>query len=176
MNDSPDEQIEQQELWRQYRRGDAPTSSPAPPPDASVLAAYLDGQAEADQVEAVEACMADNPEFLQTVIALRNQAQAGDRGEPAPDAVLHKARALLEADAVAGRIGSWSRRWSWAAAAAVLVTVCLMGYGAGRATAGGQQDLTGAVVQDPLGLDDNGDDIPIFATLGAVDGGEEVVQ
>jgi len=122
-----------EQLWRRFEAQASPTDSP--PPDANLLAAYLEGSATADEVERIEGRLADDPQLLAELIELRRLAEAPPAA--APQELLGRAKALAaQPAATAGR--SWWRQVQWAAAAAAIVVACWSGYSFGANVFSGQ--------------------------------------
>jgi len=123
-------------LWRQYAAGRTPLpDGPEIAPD--LLAAYLDGKADPEAVERIEARMARDPDLLEAVLEFRRLQDAPT--PPAPPAVVTRAKTLVTpaipfphaAVAVAGR---WWHKLQWAAAAAIIIVAGLGGYSFGSDT------------------------------------------
>lgn len=110
-------------LWRQF--SSQAQKPQAPQIDPNDLAAYLDASADPEQVELVEARLADDPDFLAEVTDLRRISQLEALRVPA--SVLTRARSL-------GHRRLWPMRIRWAAAAATILLACLIGYSAAGAS------------------------------------------
>ena len=142
MSDPARHDDEQFQLWRRYlARSDG---GPAPPDlDANLLASYLDGTADPEEIEQVEARLADDPESLEEVRELRLLTTRLDI-EPAPPSLFSRAKALVPpGDSAPTRAPRrvlsldrrpWWQRLQWMAAAAVVVVAALGGYSFGRET------------------------------------------
>ena len=144
MSDPAEHDDEQRQLWRRYLARSA--GGPAPPGlNANLLASYLDGTADPEEIERVEARLADDPESLEDARELRLLTS---RLEPerVPRSLFRRAKALVppregaaDADRAPRLVLSLSRRpwWQrlqWMAAAAVVVVAALGGYSFGRET------------------------------------------
>lgn len=123
-------------LWREYaaRR----TSVPGGPEIApNLLAAYLDGKADPEAVERIEARMAEDPDLLEAVLEFRRLQDFPT--PPAPPAVATRAKSLVVPavqvpHAVIAAAGRWWQKLQWAAAAAVIIVAGLGGYSFGGDT------------------------------------------
>ena len=125
MNGPLDSDNQDRSLWRQYAsRAQNPQ---APQVDANALAAYLDGSAEPEEVELVEARMALEPAFVDEVMALRQMANLDFESTSAPPAALRRAKDLT-------RRHIWWPQWAATAAAAAVLLACLVGYSVGNAS------------------------------------------
>lgn len=105
-------------------------------PGSLELAAYIDGRLEAAPSEAVEAHLAACQSCLDAVGEARSLSF-----EPAPPAVVERARALVGlAGPRLGGLARVGRAVAWPMAAAASIAVCVVGYrvGAGAAAVGGQ--------------------------------------
>jgi hypothetical protein len=179
MSEHADQDSQDRRLWRRYaarfRR------QPAQPPlDPNALAAYLDGTAEPELVERIEARMASDGALLEEVMELRGlpSVEAG----PAPESVLRQAKALVSPAARAAlppagmviRAQAWWRRVQWAAAAAVVVVSCLGGYGFGRDTFRAQLQVEAAAEAASDGLEEliSGPDMSVNEDANGGNGGE----
>lgn len=120
MTPSRDKKKEEAGLWRRFAdaAGDA---EGGPDVDANLLAAYLDGTATPDEVEAVERAMAADPDLVEAVGELRDLQDA----EPVElsEAALARIKMIVSAKG-RPRLG-WVRR---VAAVAALVAVSFAGY------------------------------------------------
>lgn len=120
MTPSRDKEKEAADLWRRFAdaAGDA---EGGPDVDANLLAAYLDGAATPDEVEAVERAMVADPDLVEAVGELRDLQDA----EPADlsEAALARIKMIVSAKG-RPRLG-WLRR---VAAVAALVAVSFAGY------------------------------------------------
>lgn len=119
-------------LWRQYSSQQDQQSFPEV--DANLLAAYLEGRADAAEREQLEARLAHDPELLEALVELRQLQDA----EPATvsQTLLERIKNLLPAEASQprriSRAGStWWRRAGNMAAAAGIFLACVGGYMAG---------------------------------------------
>lgn len=139
-------------LWRRYRSGTAAREAPVAP-DANLIAAWLEGRADDEESEAVEAWFADAPGGAEELAALRQLVDA----RPAP----RQAEARLWAPgrsmprAIAAGLRGALPAWSWpqgAGALAALVLACWLGFGLGEATYWGGARVTAAVAAE-LGFD-----------------------
>jgi anti-sigma factor RsiW len=144
MNGPLDSDNQDRALWRQYA---ARARNPQTPQvDANTLAAYLDGSAEPNEVELVEARMAVDPAFVDQVMALRQMADL--ESTPAPTAVLSRAKGLT-------RRHIWRPRMRWAAAAAAVMLASLAGYNVGHGTVHAHQRAQSVVSsRAPLEMDE----------------------
>ena len=113
-------------LWERFGARTGPSGSP--PPDANDLAAYLDGSADPQAIERVEARLADDPTLLDELIELRRLTSA--EHEAAPRTLLAQAKGLLAAPAAKAK-RSWWGQLQWVAAAAAVVIACWGGYSFG---------------------------------------------
>ena len=114
------------QLWERLGAQAGPSASP--PLDANDLAAYLDGSADPQEIERVEARLADDPALLDELLELRRLASAGQ--EAAPRTLMAQAKGLLAAPAARAK-RSWWGQLQWAAAAAGVVIACWGGYSFG---------------------------------------------
>ena len=131
-------------LWRLYFRRAAGLQTPEI--DPNTLAAYLDGSADAEQIELVDTRLASDPLFLQELMDLRRVAVLDTNSASA--SVLHRAMSL-------GRLRIWPARVRWAGAAAGVLLACLIGYSAGSTTGQSQRHaLAAGSVQASFQLDD----------------------
>lgn len=150
--DDPDQR--DRALWRRYRRGGA--SPETAPPDANLVAAWLEGRAEAAEAALVEAWFADAPGGAEELAALR-ELVADPAPAPAPAAA---ARPTLQPP------WAWLRAlapvWSWPqamATAAALVLACWLGFGLGEATYLGGARVSAALAAElDFDLDDPAED------------------
>jgi anti-sigma factor RsiW len=149
-------------LWRRARQGWTPVAE-AEAPDALLLAAYLDGGLAEDEAARLEARLAGEPALLDELLALRASLAAGP--EPAPAAVLARARAAYPAAAVPRAatapvvslverlFGLWLRPAVPAFAAVALLLACAGAFELGRYQ---------AVQWNPVGVDEAADsDVPV---------------
>ncbi|MCK4850368.1 MAG: hypothetical protein KAT11_03400 [Phycisphaerae bacterium] len=131
MNQSNQQHPNEKQLWRQFAAQDQiqPVLSDL---DHNLLAAYIEGKAEASQVEQIEALMASNPDLLEELIELRRLQDAG----PAlvSQAFLDRAKALVPASPIIPHRTAFWQPLQWAAAAAAVVFACLGGYNVGHST------------------------------------------
>ena len=125
MNGPLDSDNQDRSLWRQYADQAGSDLPELPPLDPNLLAAYLNGSAEPQDVELVEARMASDTAFVDQVMALRQMADL--EATPAPRSLLSRARALAHRH-------TWLPRMQWAAAAAALLLACFIGYRVGDST------------------------------------------
>ncbi len=139
-------------LCRRYRSGAAARDARVAP-DANLIAAWLEGRADDDQREAVEAWFADAPGGAEELAALRQLVDA----QPAPREA--EARVWAPGRAMPRAIAAWLRgalpSWSWPQAAGVLaalVLACWFGFGLGEATYWSGARVTAAVAAE-LGFD-----------------------
>lgn len=149
MSGSQDDEGQNRDLWRRF--ADA-TGEPAQDGeiDRNVLAAYLDGTARPEEVEAVERAMATDASLVDAVAELRG-ALEGELMD-VPQVVRARIKAALSADAGGerARLRSSVRRdrTAWyvglAAAAAVLL-VSFLGFQFGRYGTGADIDRTEAI-------------------------------
>ena len=147
MNEAMDQDNQQRRLWRQYvaQVQVRPESADFPALDPNVLAAYLDGTAEPDQVEQIEARMASDPALLEELSELRQLCG------PVPAAVsaslLSRAKTLALTKLVPKTprqlsqpsTYTWWRHLQWAAVAAAVLVTALAGHSVGGATFRGQR-------------------------------------
>ena len=123
-------------IWRRHAAGRRSVpGGPELAPD--LLAAYLDGKADPEAVERIEAQMADDPELLAAVLELRRLRE--EPTPPAPPAVTLRAKNLFAPATPKSvpamiAVGRWWARLQWAAAAIVIVVAGLGGYSFGGDT------------------------------------------
>lgn len=133
-------------LWRAARQGwHAPGDGPElidGAPDALLLAAYLDGGLGEDEAARLEARLADEPELLDELLALRDSLAAG--AEAVPAAVIARARTAYPERSALGVIeapapsllervfGLWLRPAVPAVAAVALLLACAGAFELGR--------------------------------------------
>jgi ferric-dicitrate binding protein FerR (iron transport regulator) len=139
-------------LWRRYQSGAAARDEPVAP-DANPIAAWLEGRADDDEREAVEAWFADAPGGAEELAALRELVDAP------PVAGEAEARVRAPGHSPLKPVAAWLRGalpfWSWpqtAGAVAALVLACWLGFGLGEATYWGGARVTAAVAAE-LGFD-----------------------
>jgi anti-sigma factor RsiW len=131
MNESNQQHANEKQLWRQFAAQDQtqPVLSDLEP---NLLAAYIDGKAEASQVEQIESLMASNPVLLEELIELRQLQDAG--ATLVCQAFLDRAKALLPGSPIIPSRTAFWQRLQWAAAAAAVFLACLGGYTDGQTT------------------------------------------
>ena len=136
----PDAEID---LWRQYiaRDQEKPDTSEI---DPGLLAVYLDGKATPDQIEQIEASLAHNPDLIEKLSELRELQNL--KPSPISQTLLARIKNLVPssagqiAPAVSGR-DRWWLRLRYAAAAAAILLVAVLGYQLGDATFQGQEQI-----------------------------------
>ena len=136
---------QQRRLWQRYAH-QAGAQPSQPDLDSNLLAAYLDGRADPEQIDEVEARLAGDPGLLEQFTELRG---LGDiEPEVVSASLLERAKALVPAGAglkahlpFRTRIGQspWWLRLGHVAAAAAILLASLAGYSVGQATFGGQR-------------------------------------
>ncbi len=139
-------------LWRRYRSGAAARDARVAP-DANLIAAWLEGRADDEQSEAVEAWFADAPGGAEELAALRQlvDARPAPRQAEARGWAPGRSMARALAAALRGALPSWS--WPQGAGAlAALGLACWLGFGLGEATYWGGARVTAAVAAE-LGFD-----------------------
>lgn len=122
-------------LWRRHAAGRR--SVPGGPELApNLLAAYLDGKADPEAVERIEARMAEDPDLLEAIVEYRRLQDLPT--PPAPPAVAARAKDLLAPRAETApaivAAGRWWGRLQWAAAAVIVIVAGLGGYSFGSDT------------------------------------------
>ena len=149
MSGSQDDDRRDRELWRRFSDASGEPAQEGAV-DPNVLAAYLDGTARPEEVEAVERAMTTDASLVDAVAELR-EALGGERTAVPPSARTRIEAALsAEADKVAGRLAAAVLRTKtpWyvgiVAAAAVLL-ISLLGFGIGRYGAADGIDETEAM-------------------------------
>jgi anti-sigma-K factor RskA len=137
MTNNPQKGLGDRELWRRHR---PESEHPAPITgfDANLVAAWLEDNLTDEDWPALEARLAANPEQIETLRAAAGLPSAS--AEALPAALRSRLLALDPAKA-AGRSRRaaacaplWGRLTEWAAAAAVLVAVAVVGFNLGSAT------------------------------------------
>ena len=102
------------------------------------LAALLDGTLASDRRDAVAERLLREPDPARLVAAIPDAASVSAEDGPGPEqvaAIRAAVRAELEPEhPVIGVIHPWLAGFRWAAAAAVLVLACLIGYRVGSST------------------------------------------
>jgi len=124
------------DLWRAYRRA-AEADPAAAEPDATTIAAWLEGTLSDEERDAVEAFFAADAEALEAMLAVAAAREEAHLAAPA--AAVHKAKTLVAA-APARR--PWSRRFAWVfaplpvrgMAAASVVVAAFAGFQLGHVT------------------------------------------
>ena len=145
------------ELWRRL----APRAPSEPsPPEANLLAAWLDGAATFEETERVDRALAADPSLLDAVAELR--ALRADEAD-APPAVIERARARMpQARPRTAERTFFLHSSAWRAVAA-LVAVLVTAPGAyrlGRVTARGSSRVAmPSEVRDVFSQDDAGADV-----------------
>ena len=168
MNESNQQHADEKRLWQQFSAQDQtqPVLSDLEP---NLLAAYIDGQAEATQVEQIESLMSSSPVLLEELIELRRVQEAG----PAlvGRTVLDRAKALAAAPHTARQAGAW-HRFQWAAAAAAVVLACLGGYTIGQTTSQSQRSAQASLSSQAL-LEMDGLTLAFILQPNGLNGGEK---
>lgn len=112
--------------------------------DPNMLAVYLEGKADREEVEQVEARMASDPALLKEVAELREML--GMEAEPISVLLLDKAKALVpvgpklraqSGSDIRASKSTWWRHFQSVVAAAAVVLACLGGFSVGRVTVRG---------------------------------------
>jgi hypothetical protein len=125
--------------WRRWRDGTDAAGEQAAEPDALALAAYADrrlGRRGADPetdpaTVAVEAWLADHPDYVDDVVAARNVA-----GPPADAVLVARAQALIarpegKVAALSRPRRDWRNAVAWSSIAASLIAAVLIGFSLG---------------------------------------------
>jgi len=139
-HDGPDRQY-----WQQYCQATHSREEKVlPEVDPNALASYLDGTANADQIESIERRLAVDEELLEAVIELHQIREAVDhgKGSPVPLSVIAAAKEIVratheqepdETTPTPIRIG-WRPRLQWAMAAVCVLSAGWAGYRLGLNT------------------------------------------
>lgn len=151
INEDMKQNEQEKQLWRRYsaltrNKGQLPELDP------NLLAAYVEGRADREEVEQVEAQMASDPVLLKEVTELREVL--GMEAGSIPVLLLAKAKALAPVGAkpkawsrsdIRASKSAWWRHIQAGAAAAVVVLACLGGFSVGRVTVRGHLQAQAAV-------------------------------
>ena len=184
----PGNQREDQKLWRRFVADSASSTSPDPSDlDAELWAAYLDGRASRQEVEAIEQHLASHPSELDALIELRGLQETGDAYAVVPASLLTAAKQIgpfservgggggsVEVGVSSGRRWEMTTRWRWVqwpVAALLMLSTGLVGYAAGQGTYSGDR-AAAVVVSDGAALfDDFGDDESLLEVAVRTGGG-----
>ncbi len=130
MKESNQQHPDEKRLWQQFSAQEQ-TQPVLSDLDPNLLAAYIDGQADAAQVQQIESLIASNPLLLDELIELRQLQDAG----PAlvSQSSLDRAQALSAPSPTAQQARPW-HHFQWAATAAAVVLACMGGYTIGQTT------------------------------------------
>jgi anti-sigma factor RsiW len=168
MKESNQQHPDEKRLWQQFSVQEQiqPVLSDL---DPNLLAAYLDGQADAAQVQQIESVIASNPVLLDELIELRSVQDAG----PAlvPESLLDRAQALLAPQQTIRRTSLW-QRLQWTAAAAAVLLACVGGYAIGQTTFEAQRTVE-ASVRSQATLELGGVGLAVILQPNGSNGGEE---
>jgi anti-sigma factor RsiW len=129
MNDERSQDGDERQLLRRFSRGAKQATGPCP--SELEWATYVDGLASEAECARIEAHLAFCPLCLDEVVQARQLATAAV--PEAPAGVAARARALVPARRAPGRLRTWRRVASWAAAAAAAIAVGFAGLRAGSA-------------------------------------------
>lgn len=142
-------------LWQRAREPWRAAVGTPGQPEASMLAAYLEGRLDEAAAEAVEAWLATDPEALDSVLAAR--AALGETPAAAPRHLIARAQGAVRrrgihgatgADSVFGGFAGLLRPAAWAGMAAALLLVSVSGFELGRMGVERLASLDAAVAQD----------------------------
>ncbi len=121
-------------LWRRWQALNRGPATPAPEPDAVLLAAYAEDRLDEAASAAVELWLAERPEALADILAARTADAAPIE---VPDAVIGRAAALVAAPQATvvpfrrpQRLG-WRAAVAWSGLAASLLVTSLFGFSLG---------------------------------------------
>lgn len=144
-------------LWQRYR-----AAAPQPErPDDLAIAAYADGRLSEEAAADVEAWLAQDPDMLDTVLALR-AAPAAASPEPASLDSVRRARALVtDGGAAGGHMPAWRRAVGWSSVAAAMLVAGMLSFQAGR-------DF--ALITDPTELNPSDGGFEFTLSAGDADG------
>ena len=168
MNESNQQHADEKRLWQQFSAQDQtqPTLSDL---DPNLLGAYIEGQADAAQVQQIELLIASNPTLLDELIELRRIQDAGPG--MVSQTLLDRAQALAAPQQTIRHTSIW-QRLQWAAAAAAIVLACVGGYAIGQTTVQGQLTVETSVrTQASFELD--GLSLAVILQPNGSNGGEE---
>ncbi len=131
---------EDRALWQKARNGWTGGSQAADDVDPLLLAAYLDGELDADEAAALEARLAADPVALDLIASSREALAAGP-ADAVPETLLRRAEGLVRPAPVAPRKGLLAglaaafmlpNQAAWAGFAAALMLASLAGFELGQ--------------------------------------------
>lgn len=107
-------------------------------PEPGVLAAYVEGRADDEEVRQVEAWLVSDPDAPDTLIALRTAQDHSPEVEAVPAAIIARAQAIVRAPA--GETRTARAPWrlppgfglQWSAVAVLMLLVAVAGFEVGR--------------------------------------------
>lgn len=124
-------------VWRRAKGEFAMNGTPCRP-EPIVLAAYVEGRANGDEVQQVEAWLAGDPEAPALVASLRGALRDPKRAPEVPQTVIARAQAIVRRPGteVRERGTSWGlfpgAGLQWSAVAALMLLIAVAGFEVGR--------------------------------------------
>ncbi|MDJ0934639.1 MAG: hypothetical protein QNI93_04510 [Kiloniellales bacterium] len=153
---------ENRALWQKARNGWTGGSQAADDVDPLLLAAYLDGQLDADEAAALEARLAADPVALDLMASSREALAAGP-AEAVPETLLRRAEDLVRPAPVTPRkgllAGLMAAVWvpnqaAWVGFAVVLLVASVTGYELGQTSLDNAATVASVLGREvTLGLD-----------------------